>query len=125
MPTPFLPFAAVTDTVLQSSFDDDLICHEGNYSVSARVTQDLQSISFPTQFRQYPHLATWAKQEQACINSIFSVISRAEIAQIGDDTGTLIQPDLAGKLVHIGGYDQEAVERTQQKLDVLLEARVS
>jgi hypothetical protein len=115
--------------------ESDLVASEHNYTGASSlppkdgqssVDGHLRDFTVPEFFSKFLYTKTWRKLENESHElTIHHLASDDEFARIEKETNVTISHDLGGRVIFIGGDDERAVQKVEQKLDVLLSFVVS
>ncbi|KAL2016941.1 hypothetical protein VTK56DRAFT_2817 [Thermocarpiscus australiensis] len=111
-----------SDGSLKPSVDTEWISYDLHGHVSTAVLSPTQkAYCLPKHFSQFSHTEIWDDLEKHNEPfTLWDIVSNNQLAQIGKDTDVTISCNLSGKLVYIGGNNEESIQTTVGKLKVML-----
>ncbi|KAK3935928.1 hypothetical protein QBC46DRAFT_322499 [Diplogelasinospora grovesii] len=88
---------------------------------SPELSHPLQKLTLLPDFAENSHIATWSTLKQVPGHmTMDQLVSEAQLNELQRDTGVVMAYGDSGRLVHISGGSDDAVERAKQKLENLL-----
>ncbi|KAL2257859.1 hypothetical protein VTK26DRAFT_9076 [Humicola hyalothermophila] len=113
-----------SDGIIKESFNNEWINLErGSLSADQEEEEDGPRCA-PKELAEFSHISVWDDLDKNNESlTIKDIVTADQLIRITNETGVATFRDLPGRLVYIGGNDEESVNKVRDKLRVMLEIK--